>query len=349
MRVDSVPTARSDKGTLVTPYLPDLLGKVVMVTGAAGSIGSDLCNAILRARPNKLICVDRAETPLFYLQKSLSKCQNTEICHLLGDVSNHVEMGGLIAEYGVEVIFHAAAYKHVSIVEANPHVAIENNVFALLGLVEVAEETGCRDFVLLSSDKAVRPSSVMGCTKRLGEMILVARPSGMRCFSVRFGNVMGSQGSVIPIFLDQILSRGRVEITHPEMTRYFISIQEAASLILRAFSVGERGDVLVFDMGEPIRIVDLAETLLRIVGKSRDEVEIVYTGMRPGEKLHEELCREEEMPQATGSPGIFRTKQSVADWETLSGQLQELREIARTGDGERIRKCLRRIIPDFGS
>ena len=264
-----------------------LSGRVVMVTGAAGSVGSELCRQIVRCLPKKLICVDQAETPLFNLQQHTLANTRVETAYSVADVTDTQRMGDLLLEHEVKVIFHAAAYKHVPLTEANPYEALKNNVFGLLDLVQAAEESGCEDFLLISSDKAVKPSSLMGCTKRLGEMIVGSRqPSRMRCVSVRFGNVLGSQGSVIPLFQEQIRTRRSITVTHPAMTRYFMTIPEAVSLVLQAFAVGEHGNTLVLDMGKPLRILDLARSLIRMSGKGESEVNIVYTGLRPGEKLY---------------------------------------------------------------
>ena len=247
-----------------------IAGKVVMVTGAAGSIGSELCRQVLAYSPAKLIVLDQAETPMFYLQLQLTKLPSGDrVVYVVADVANTSRMRAILADGAVEIIFHAAAYKHVPLVELNIRGALTNNVLAVPPLLDVAEECGCEAFVLISSDKAVQPTSFMGATKRLGELILAARPKKhMRCVSVRFGNVLGSQGSVIPVFKEQIEKEGRITITHPEITRFFMTIPEAVSLVLQAFTVGEHGDILVLDMGNPVRILDLAHSLIRQCGKS---------------------------------------------------------------------------------
>ena len=268
-----------------------IAGKVVMVTGAAGSIGSELCRQVLAYSPAKLIVLDQAETPMFYLQLQLTKQPGGDrVVYVVADVANTSRMRRIISEGAVEIIFHAAAYKHVPLVELNIRGALNNNVLAVPPLLDVAEECGCEAFVLISSDKAVEPTSFMGATKRLGELMLAARPKKhMRCVSVRFGNVLGSQGSVIPVFKEQIEKEGRITITHPDITRFFMTIPEAVSLVLQAFTIGEHGDILVLDMGSPVRILDLAHSLIRQCGKSPSEIKIEFVGLRPGEKLHEEL------------------------------------------------------------
>lgn len=325
-----------------------LADRVVMVTGAAGSIGSELCKQILRCSPAKLICVDRAETPLFDLQQRILAHDPQKVVFSVADITDSRRMRQLLNKHGVRVIFHAAAYKHVPLTETNPYEAIKNNVFGLMELVESAAESGCEDFVLISSDKAVKPSSLMGCTKRLGEMIAGSRPTrGMRCVSVRFGNVLGSQGSVVPIFQEQIRTRGCVTVTHPQMTRYFMTIPEAVALVLQAFTVGEHGNILVLDMGQPVRIVDLARTLIRISGKRETQVPIVYTGMRPGEKLHEELFYDSERRLPTSLSKVMRAQGDLPEWTELEALLQQLQLAAHSHDPECIRARIKDIIPEY--
>jgi FlaA1/EpsC-like NDP-sugar epimerase len=325
-----------------------LSGRVIMVTGAAGSIGSELCKQIVRCAPKKLICVDQAETPLFNLQQHVFANTSVEIVYSVTDITDTDRMRQQLLEHDVHVIFHAAAYKHVPMTEANPYEGLKNNVFGLLDLVETAEECGCEDFLLISTDKAVKPSSLMGCSKRLGEMIVGSRGhSGMRCVSVRFGNVLGSQGSVIPLFQQQIRTRRCITVTHPEMTRYFMTIPEAVSLVLQAFTVGEHGDVLVLDMGQPIRILDLAKTLIRMSGKKEDEIQITYTGMRPGEKLHEELFYDSEVRLSTPLPQVMRAQSGLPAWSVLNRHLQELQVIAYEQNPEMIRAKVKQIIPEY--
>jgi FlaA1/EpsC-like NDP-sugar epimerase len=325
-----------------------LKGRVVMVTGAAGSIGSELCKQIVRYQPEKLICVDQAETPLFNLQQHALASANLEIVYSVADFTNCERIHELLIENNVRVIFHAAAYKHVPMTESNPYEGLQNNVFGLLDLVEIAEECGCEDFLLISTDKAVKPSSLMGCTKRLGEMIVGSRESSkMRCVSVRFGNVLGSQGSVIPLFQEQIRTRRCVTVTHPQMTRFFMTIPEAVSLVLQAFTVGEHGNILVLDMGEPVRILDLAKTLIRISGKKENEIQIIYTGMRPGEKLHEELFYDAEVRLPTPLAKVMRAQGHLPRWQVLSRQLAELQLIPYYRDAELVRAKIKQIIPEY--
>jgi len=256
-----------------------ITGRVVMVTGAAGSIGSELCHQLLNYKPLKLICLDQAETPLFNLQNAQTG-STCSIVYCVADITDGTRLRDVIREHDVQVVLNAAAYKHVPLMEENLSEALKNNVFGLLDLMEVADHSGCEDFLLISSDKAVNPTSFMGCTKRIGELMVAARPSRKRCLSVRFGNVLGSQGSVIPLFQEQIKLKHTITVTHPDITRYFMTIPEAVSLVLQAFSIGEKRDILVLDMGKPVRILDLAKTLIRLSGLPQDQVKISFTFLR---------------------------------------------------------------------
>jgi FlaA1/EpsC-like NDP-sugar epimerase len=323
--------------------------KVVMVTGAAGSIGSELCRQILAYGPAKLVCLDQAETPLFYLQQSfINHPLAARAIYSLADIGDTAHVRNVLLDQGVQVIFHAAAYKHVTVVEENLSEALKNNVFALLRLLDVAGEAGCEKFLLVSSDKAVQPTSFMGCTKRLGELIISARPaSNMNCLCVRFGNVLGSQGSVIPIFQEQIRTGQAVTITHPDITRYFMTIPEAVSLVLQASTVGAHASLLVLDMGEPMRILDLAKTLIRLSGRSESRVKIVFTGLRPGEKLYEELFYKNEDQVPTSQKKVFCTRASKVNWPNLCQQLSELRQLASEGMELPIRAKVKDIVPEY--
>jgi len=326
-----------------------LQGKAVLITGAAGSIGSELCRQVLNYKPAKLICLDQAETPLFYLQQGFNDHPEvSRASYFVADVCDTKYMRNLLLEHGIQVIFHAAAYKHVPLMETNLCEALKNNVFGLMRLLDVANAAGCEHFLLISSDKAVHPTSFMGCTKRLGELIVAARPaSGMRCLSVRFGNVLGSQGSVVPLFQEQIRSQRRITVTHPDITRYFMTIPEAVSLVLQAFTVGRHGDVLVLDMGEPIRIVDLARTLIRLSGHSEDQVDIVFSGLRPGEKLYEDLFYADEERVPTTHKKVRCAHADRMSWSRLAQHLAELQLLAPDGSASSIRAKVRDIIPEY--
>jgi len=326
-----------------------IAGKVVMVTGAAGSIGSELCRQVLAYGPAKLIVLDQAETPMFYLQLQLTKQPSgNRVVYAVADVANTSRMRRILSDGAVDIIFHAAAYKHVPLVELNIRGALTNNVLALPPLLDVAEECGCEAFVLISSDKAVEPTSFMGATKRLGELMLAARPKkNMRCVSVRFGNVLGSQGSVIPVFKEQIEKEGRITITHPEITRFFMTIPEAVSLVLQAFTIGEHGDILVLDMGNPVRILDLAHSLIRQCGKTPSEVKIEFVGLRPGEKLHEDLFYPRERQLPTTNRKVKRTQSEIIPWTALSIHLEDLISLTNSGTEISIRAKMKEIIPEY--
>jgi FlaA1/EpsC-like NDP-sugar epimerase len=324
-------------------------GHVVLVTGAAGSIGSELCRQILEYRPSALLCLDQSETGIFYLEQELSKTRVAgELVFCVADVGDSERIRKIFAEYGPEAVFHAAAYKHVPVMERNVQEAVKNNVFALLNLLEIAEEHGCKSFVEISSDKAVNPTSIMGATKRIDELIIACRPAnGMRCVSVRFGNVLGSNGSVIPLFQEQIRSGQPLSITHPEIKRFFMTGREAVSLVLQAFAIGKRGDTLVLDMGEPIRILDLARTLIRLSGRTEREVGIRFTGLREGEKLKEELFYATEEVHPTSFEKIKRIRSPLVSWSQLQRHLNELRSSLGVDGAEPVRRKIKEIVPEY--
>ena len=331
------------------PVRQQLTDKVVMVTGAAGSIGSELCRQLLYYEPRKLLCVDQDESGLFFLDQRLSQeCPTGTLEYRVADIADSHCMRRLISGAEVDIIFHAAAYKHVPMMEANVSEAIRNNVFALTSLLDVAEQAGCGSFLMISSDKAVNPTNVMGCTKRLGELIMAAKPgSRMRRVSVRFGNVLGSQGSVIPVLQEQIRTQQKVTVTHPDITRFFMTIPEAVSLVLQAFTVGKDGEILVLEMGRPVRILELAQTLIRLCGKKEDDIEIEFIGLRPGEKLHEELFYESEVGLRTECEKVMRTAGSIMAWSVLQQHLRELDDIVYSAPDSAIRSKLAQIIPEY--
>jgi FlaA1/EpsC-like NDP-sugar epimerase len=328
----------------VRDYIQD---RVVMVTGAAGSIGSELCQQIRTYKPKLLLCLDQNETGIFHLQRQLAQGEGDErqvFC--VADFSNSERMRKIFQAYGVEIVFHAAAYKHVPVMEDNVEEAVSNNIFGLLALLNVAQSSRCAAFVMISSDKAVNPTNVMGCTKRVGELILAAWPGErLRCVSVRFGNVLGSNGSVIPLFQEQIRQNRPITITHPEITRFFMTISEAVSLVLQAFAVGRKGDILVLDMGEPVRITDLAKTLARLSGKLHQEFEFI--GLRPGEKLFEELFYSDERVLPSACAMIACTESVKLAWPALKSSLDELYVAMSLGERASILAKLRKIVPQF--
>jgi len=327
----------------------NIAGQTVLVTGAAGSIGSELCRQILGYSPSRLVCLDQSETGLFFLRLELQGSHpDTELAFCIADVNDTERVSSLLSEFRPQIIFHAAAYKHVPLMEVNVREAVNNNVLALLGLLNLADESGCRSFVLISSDKAVNPTNVMGATKRICELILSSRPpNGMRCVSVRFGNVLGSSGSVIPVLKQQLRNREPLTITHPEIKRYFMIPREAVALVLQAAEIGDHGDILVLDMGEPMRILDLARNLIRLSGKSEHEVEIQFTGLRDGEKLEEELFYSYEKVFPTSCDRIKRTNASVEDWSRLCRQLDELHASFNDVGAGAIRGKIQEIVPEY--
>lgn len=327
----------------------EIQNRTILVTGAAGSIGSELCRQLLNYGPSHLICLDQNETGLFFLRlQMLEHNGSAQLSFRIADVCDTDRIRGLFAEFSPEVIFHAAAYKHVPMMESNVQEAVKNNVVALLGLLGLAEEAGCKNFVLISSDKAVNPTNVMGATKRICELIVSSRPARhMRCVSVRFGNVLGSSGSVVPVLTRQLQNRQPLTITHPEMSRFFMLIPEAVALVLQGFAIGHQGDILVLDMGQSVRILDLARNLIRLSGKVEEDVEILFTGLREGEKLHEELFYRQEKILSTSCDKIRRTRGPSTNWGRLCRQLNELRISMSTDRAALIRAKIREIVPEY--
>src|SRR5712692_4465164 len=304
-----------------------IAGRTIIVTGAAGSIGSELCRQILEYGPARLVCLDQSETGLFYLRLDLDRHKNgAQVVFRVADVCDAERVRSMLLEFCPEIIFHAAAYKHVPMMESNVQEAVKNNVLGLIGLLDLATEAGCKSFVLISSDKAVNPTNVMGATKRICELVISSKPlNSMRCVSVRFGNVLGSSGSVIPVLKQQLRNHQPLTITHPDIRRFFMVTSEAVALVLQGFAIGNHGDILVLDMGEPVRILDLARSLIRLSGKSEHDVEIKFTGLREGEKLKEELFYGHERVIPTSCEKIKRTNGGLREWPRLCAQLDELR------------------------
>jgi FlaA1/EpsC-like NDP-sugar epimerase len=327
----------------------EIASRTVVVTGAAGSIGSELCRQILEYSPARLVCLDQSETGLYFLRLGLLAHKNgAQLAFRVGDVCDAERMRSLLWEFRPEIIFHAAAYKHVPMMESNVQEAVKNNVFGLVSLLDLASEAGCKSFVLISSDKAVNPTNVMGATKRICELILSSHPAnGMRCVSVRFGNVLGSNGSVIPVLKQQLQDRQPLTITHPEIRRFFMITPEAVALVLQAFAIGKHGDILVLDMGESVRILDLARSLIRLSGKLEHDVEIQFTGLREGEKLKEELFYGHEKVVPTSCEKIKRTNGALRNWADLSRQLDELRASMSIDGAAPIRSKIKEIVPEY--
>ena len=327
-----------------------LAGKTVMITGAGGSIGSELVKQAARFDPACLLLVERAEFALFGIEQEL---QNTGVrvqAHsLVADVGDEARMHTIFQDYRPQVILHAAAHKHVPMMEFNPSEAIRNNVVATRVLGQLASEFGVETFVLISTDKAVCPTSVMGASKRVAELVVqdLNRSSATRFLAVRFGNVIGSAGSVIPTFREQIRRGGPVTVTHPEMVRYFMTIPEAAQLVLQAGALGEGGEIFILDMGEPVRILDLAIDTITLSGlRPFEDIDIVFTGMRPGEKLYEELQTTEEKMIRTRHPKIFIGRLAAYPEQKIHQAFERLSILADNGWERELRKTLNDLLPE---
>jgi FlaA1/EpsC-like NDP-sugar epimerase len=357
---------------------PDLLarnlaGKVVAVTGAGGSIGSELCRQIVAERPSMLLLIEHGEYALYAIHRELEAlCRErklaVELIPLLASVNDSGRMGQIFRVYTPATVYHAAAYKHVPLVEHNPAQGVINNVFGTLNVARAAVENRASHFVLVSTDKAVRPTNVMGASKRVAELVLQALAerasvsfadvpvSNRTCFSmVRFGNVLDSSGSVVPLFRQQLSKGGPLTVTDPRVTRYFMTIPEAAQLVLQAGAMAIGGDVFVLDMGEPVKIMDLARRMVELSGHTvRDEehpegdVEIEITGLRPGEKLYEELLIGDN-PEGTSHPRIMKAHEDCVPWTELSGQLADLWAATQINDVDRQREILRALVHGYAS
>jgi FlaA1/EpsC-like NDP-sugar epimerase len=326
-------------------------GKVVMITGAGGSIGSELCRQLCTWGPVKLLLVEQAENALFQIHRELlASASGVEILPCVADVVDRERVRQLIDKHRPALIFHAAAHKHVPIMEANPGEAIKNNVFGTRTLADLASEHGVEAFVMISTDKAVNPSSVMGATKRAAELYVqaLARASTTRFVTVRFGNVLDSAGSVVPIFRQQIAAGGPVTVTHPEMRRYFMTIPEACQLVLQAGAMGEGGEIFVLDMGEPVRIVDLARDLITLTGlRPGEDIEIVFSGMRPGEKLFEELSTDAEHADKTRHPKIFVGRLEPISMAEVCSRFDVLAQGIRSESDHTMFDALAHAVPEY--
>ena len=333
-----------------------LTGKTVAVTGAGGSIGSELCNQIMRFKPAALILIDASEFNLYQIDKTLRIEHRFEaLCLALGRVQDRQLMMHIFEKYRPQVVFHAAACKHVPLVEINPWEAVFNNVMGSQMIMDVSEACGVERCVLISTDKAVRPTSVMGASKRTVELLMQSRPPGATCFmAVRFGNVVGSSGSAVPLFQSQIKAGGPVTVTDPEMTRYFMTIPEASQLVLQAGAMGTGGDIFILEMGTPVNISDMARDLILLSGKEPDtDIKIVYTGLRPGEKLYEELITQGEgiMPTNHEKIMVLRSDRPGTDLAAHHDQVQaqviELMKAGQAYDDGRIKSILKQLVPDY--
>ncbi len=340
----------------------NITGKVVLVTGAGGSIGSELCRQILAQNPKVLVVFELSEFALYVIERELTQlATQAQIIPILGSVLDLNKLARVNRRFGVQTVYHAAAYKHVPMIEMNPAAGVWNNVFGTLQTVEAACQGGVETFVLVSTDKAVRPTNVMGCTKRMAELILQAkslqkdRPvvQATKLTMVRVGNVLGSRGSVVPVFREQIKNGGPITVTHPEIIRYFMTIPEAAQLVIQAGAMGEGGDVMVLDMGEPVKIVDLAKRMIHLSGFSHKDdsnpdgdIEIKFTGLRPGEKLYEELLiGNNTLP--TSHARIMRAAEYALRWDELEPLLFELESAIKAENSDAIRAVLKRAVPEY--
>ncbi len=324
-------------------------GKVVMVTGAAGSIGSELCRQVARFHPARIVAFEIAETPLFHLEHEMrERFPEVRLMPVIGNVQDRTCVYATIEKESPAVLYHAAAYKHVPIMESSILEAVANNVFGTLNVAAAAARFGVDQFVLISSDKAVRPTSVMGATKRLCELLVREYPSdSTRYVSVRFGNVLGSNGSVIPLFKQQIARGGPVTVTHPEMRRYFMTIPEATQLVLQASAMGEGGEIFVLDMGGQIRIVDVARKLILLSGLVPDvDVRVEFTGIRPGEKLYEELNLDDEVTARTSHPKIKIFSGSDAATGILE-QVERLRRLCARRQTGAVVRVIQELVPEY--
>ena len=330
-------------------------GQTVMVTGAGGSIGSELCRQICRFAPKKLLLYERAESPLFYIDLEIKKnFKEVKIIPLLSDIQEREQLEDSFKRYGPDVIFHAAAYKHVPMLETQPWRAVENNIYGTLNLIKTAKKYKAKRIVFVSTDKAVRPANVMGASKRIAEMLVHGLheydSTGQRFMIVRFGNVVGSVGSVVPLFMEQIKNGGPVTVTHPKVTRYFMTIPEACQLILQAGSMGSKEcvETYILEMGRSIRIVDMARDLIRFSGFEPDtDIRIEFIGLRPGEKLYEELITEGEGIVPTKYKKIMVLRDKKRPEKFLYNEVEQLIELSKLQDGKRIKRIMKEIIPEY--
>lgn len=328
-----------------------LTGKKILISGAAGSIGSEICRQVARFNPAKIILLDAAETPLFYTEKELAeKYPELRIIPLVADIRNSARIEMVFDQFMPEVVFHAAAYKHVPMMEYNPVEAVTNNTLGTRKLADAAHRFGVKNFVMISTDKAVNPTNVMGASKRAAEIYVqaLAQKSQTRFTTVRFGNVLGSNGSVIPIFKEQISKGGPVTVTDPDIMRYFMTIPEATQLVLQAGCIGKGGEIFVLDMGEPVRIVELAKELIHLSGLvPYEDIDIVITGLRPGEKLFEELLIQGEGIKPTSHEKIKVAAAVPSNIDGVTAAFDDVAALAKVSDIEGIMEFLQSFVPEF--
>jgi FlaA1/EpsC-like NDP-sugar epimerase len=333
---------------LIKSFLKD---KVILVTGAGGSIGSEMSRQVCAFGPKTLLLVEQAENPLFFIERELNKSfPEVDIVALVRNITNEVRLRQVFETYRPEVVIHAAAHKHVPLMETNPGEAINNNIIGTKTIADAADVCGVDNFVMISTDKAVNPTSIMGCSKRVAEMYIqgLDNLSKTHFVTVRFGNVLGSDGSVVPIFKKQIAAGGPVTVTHPEMKRYFMTIPEASQLVLQAAAMGKGGEIFVLDMGEPVKIVHLARELITLSGfRPGEDIEIVFTGTRLGEKLFEELSIAGEDMLPTRHSKIAIWKNIPKDRDVLCKGIEVLVAVADTQDHDKIVATIKKLIPEY--
>ena len=331
----------------IMSYVKD---RVVFVTGGGGSIGSEICRQIARYQPKKLVIIDNYENNAYEIQMELKRTHpELDLKVLIVSVQNHLRIHNIFEDYKPDIVFHAAAHKHVPLMEDSPHDAIKNNVFGTFNIAKEAGMSGVKRMVLISTDKAVRPTNIMGASKRICEMVIQYMNSlyDTEYVAVRFGNVLGSNGSVVPLFKKQIANGGPVTVTHPEIIRYFMTIPEAVSLVLEAGAYAEGGEIFILDMGEPVKILDLAKNMIRLSGLTPGEdIEIQFTGLRPGEKLYEELLIDEENKKETKNKRIFIGSPRMMETEQFSELIAELDHAAFSEDPN-IREVVKRLVPEY--
>ena len=323
--------------------------KIILVTGAGGSIGSEMCRQVCNSGPKLLLLIEQAENPLFYIERELRKrFPQVPIKAIICDITDKIRVEEIFEKHKPQVVIHAAAHKHVPLMELNPGEAIKNNIAGTQVVADAADNHGTTNFVMISTDKAVNPTSIMGSSKRIAEMHIqvLSRSSKTHFVTVRFGNVLGSDGSVVPIFKKQIAEGGPVIVTHPDMKRYFMTISEASQLVLQAATMGKGGEIFVLDMGEPVKIVDLARELITLSGLGED-IEIRYTHPRPGEKLFEELSTKGEDMQPTRHPKIAIWKNIPMDRNKLQAGINELISIGKTQDYSKIVEKIKELVPEY--
>ena len=327
-----------------------LSNRTILVTGAGGSIGSELCRQIARLQPEKLILFENSEYNLYAIELELRKSFPDLLLYaVLGDVRDATATNNVFQRFRPAVVFHAAAYKHVPMLEHQAREAVRNNVLGTRTVADASNRHGCSEFVLISTDKAVNPANVMGATKRVAEIYCqnLNAHSATRFVTVRFGNVLGSAGSVVPLFRQQIAAGGPVTVTHPDIERFFMTIPEACQLIMQAGVLGSGGEIYVLDMGEPVKIQYLAEQMIRLSGKiPGEEIEISFTGLRPGEKLFEQLFHEEEALQSTPHSKILLARHRTVEWEALNRRLDEMRAAVEGFDDNVLRQSLHAFVPE---